>query len=945
MSLEQWQARLELHFQTLAQARAQSGFPIFALEHNLRDEELDEISSLLRSRVKSGLPLNSHWLLWVIYATERGYSYTGDEYWHSFEEVTPGWDSSNREDIRVSFKRFQEAYRGVVPSGPWAEHFSIIAWPITHAILPRYLQRQFARALYDLRYRLAALPTVTPAAIGRMLSGHAHRASTRFEELLQQENLTGRIVLGLLGVTPTEGKEPIYNPTLERIVEDLEKVRSAREWLKEAQRVVRDRFKGIGRGSGPIERGEQFPHETESARVIIRPNLILRYVGHETWSLVLKTRSFRDVAALSTDISSFLRSTRCRLNGATDIKPAGWILGDNRKSILKSWPSSEKPLIQFEEPHTVIDHLLQSECRLSPGPIWLFRIAEDGIAEEIISRVVRPGNRYIVITNGGNPEPVAWMTPCKVDFSGVRSFCIVIPSEVSAEETAWLKRLGTQVTRTIRVWPAGLPGRGWDGEGRSEWLTTEAPCLGMIHDHPLDAYTISLDNCSETVVKPGGLGQAVFVQIDPLPVGTHLLTVKAGRATSLHSVVSSAPAEGYMQLRVREPEPWTPGVASHPGLIVTIDPPDPDLATFWLNEVDLSVLGPKSHSVTISIELQDFSGQSLLSEQVASSIDLPVTPHLWRSVFAKFLDREEYTWKYLEASIGILTIKGDSLGTFSARFEHNLLPLRWVLRRKKGKFFLLRLVDDSGLENKPIVIGFSMGRPLIWRTYTPQNALSGVMVAPPGGLFIAMHGEYHDSIVVSTGLTGQGFEGFSAKPSFADCLNGLVSLDNSLIALARWHNARLAGFLAHFRRQEIKEGLTATIYEVICGREWAQAERAYVRNPDYIDILTRAVYAHSGFAAVLRRDYTKVDRDLVKAIGWYKKLAARYGLIMDDTLCKFALALANRPETVSATFGSAVQRLLSELCSKPAILRGARFLALLRGNQGRTLPTITSRRR
>src|SRR5271166_3901758 len=54
-------------------------------------------------------------------------------------------------------------------SGPWADHFSIIAWPITHAILPRYLQLQFAKALYDARLEFARLPNPTPAAAGQLL--------------------------------------------------------------------------------------------------------------------------------------------------------------------------------------------------------------------------------------------------------------------------------------------------------------------------------------------------------------------------------------------------------------------------------------------------------------------------------------------------------------------------------------------------------------------------------------------------------------------------------------------------------------------------------------------------------------------------------------------------------------------------------------------------------
>ena len=248
MLLEQWQNHLERHFESLAHSRAGSGLPIFALEHGLNDEEIEEVSSLLRSCIEDRLRLSPHWLPWVVYATERGYAYTGDEYWPSFEEQTPRWEFGDRNKLVPWFRKFQKTHDGVVPSGRWANHFTIISWPITHAILPLYLQSQFARTLYDIRYRLASLETLDPAAIGRVLAVNAYHASTRFQEFLQQEELTGRIVLALLGEAPTEGKEPIYPPTLERIVRDLERVRRTREWLRET-RIVRDRFTGTGRGA------------------------------------------------------------------------------------------------------------------------------------------------------------------------------------------------------------------------------------------------------------------------------------------------------------------------------------------------------------------------------------------------------------------------------------------------------------------------------------------------------------------------------------------------------------------------------------------------------------------------------------------------------------------------------------------------------------------------
>ena len=631
MTLDEWQERLERHFEDLARLREGSGFPIFALEHGLNEEEIRRISFLLRSHLRYRLPLNQYWLLWAIYAAERGYTYNGDEYWPSFEEKIPEWTPEDRDKLVPCFKKFQKTYNGVVPSGRWADQFSIIAWPITHAILPRYLQSQFAKLLYGLRSLLVRLTEPDPATIGRLLTVNAHHTSTRLQQFLQQEELTGRIVLGLLSTEHAKGKEPIHKRTLQRIIGDLEEIRRAREWLKETQRVVTN-FKGIGRGTEPSVHRPHTPRAGDTVpdirRLGIQPSLLLGHRGGGIWAVRLEVPSFRSVAALNTEIHSFLKSTRCRINGAPDIKPAGWLLSGNRKSSLKSWPDPHKPLIQLLQPHKTINHLLESECRLSTGPIWLFKIAQDGNAHEITSHIVRPGSNYIVATTSTLPEFHAFIRPCNVDCADVKAIRLSIPSSVSADDTAWLQQLGLQVARTIRVWPAGLPGRGWDGEGSSEWLTTETPRFGIMHDHPVDAYVLRLNNDAETVIKAGEEGQPVFVQIMSLPTGTHSLTIKARPSTSLGARTPVSNAEGFIQLRVRDPESWLPDVVSHPCLIATLDPHDADLDLLWRNEVNLSVLGPEGRTVSCTVSLTGRDGREILSERIGGPMELPVKPEV-----------------------------------------------------------------------------------------------------------------------------------------------------------------------------------------------------------------------------------------------------------------------------------------------------------------------------
>ena len=936
-ALKDLQERLHEHFRSLASARERSDFPIFALEHGLSPEELKRIYPLLRARLKARLPLAPHWLLWVVYASEAGYGYAGDEYWPSFEKQTPTWQFQDRPKIKNWFTRFQNTYSGVVPSGPWAKQFSIIAWPITHALLPRYLQRQFARLLYDLRFRLASGSSSDTGSIGRLLAAHAFHASTRLQQFLQQEELTGQIVVALLRGESAGAQELIHTPTLRRVVADLEQVRNSREWLKETRRVVSDRFTGIGRGTG------RFPPTTrtrsedsvlpDASRFAIRPDLLLRHVRAGNWSVVLWLKSFRPVAAESAELRTFLDKTRCRLNGASDWKPTGWLLSGDRKGALKIWPDTGTPLIQFERPNPLMDHLLESEYRLAGGPVWLFRIGNDGIAHYIVSRTVRPAHDYVVVTEEHIPQELPGFSSCTLDCAGVRAFRLAVPAQVSAEATARLKELGLAVARTIQVWPAGLPGRGWDGEGSSEWLTTESPCFGIAPDHPLDTLSFRLNGEPEQILPTNPQGGVTFVRMPPLPAGIHKLTVEAHRSPELDQTVSTPPAKGFVRLTVREPEPWTPGIASHAGLIVTTDPYDANLDVFWRNELDLSVVGPGDVAVSVQVSLHAADGRRILSEHVGRPIDLPITPDGWRRVFANFLNDESRAWRYLEAASCTLEINGESLGTCSLRFDHDPVPIRWVCSSRRRETFV-RLVDDSGRHDTvPEIQFYSMTCPLDAVTLDAETARADQTVAVPGGLFLARLSPFSDAAVVSAPPPRVGLQDLGVEPDVG-VPEAPPALRNAFALLRLWHGARQAGFLANVRQRQVVRSIVNAIFRGMCGKNWAEAEETYFAHPTSqaaLQELEARVDRRTEFGRILRRHSDTGDSEAAIAARFAAE-AARQNVSQDRDLCLFAFRLASRPLDVLSD--SRLDDRITELTRIPALLRGARLVSLLREHHG-----------
>ena len=571
---------------------------------------------------------------------------------------------------------------------------------------------------------------------------------------------------------------------------------------------------------------------------------------------------------------------------------------------------------------------------MSSGPIWLFRIGEDGRGREIAGGNLRPVGRYIIVSAEELDDLRFGMQSLDVDCAGISAYRLDAPDETTADIVEWLSQFSLRVVHTTRVWPAGLPGRGWNGEGLSEWLTTETPIIGMVHDYEVERYLLRLNGESEVAVEADRPGEPVFVRLPRLQTGKHVLTVKARRSGELGAVISRPEAEGHIALHVREPEPWIPGVASHSGLIGNLEPHDADLETFWRNEVRLSVFGPEGRPVSAKVRLSDRTGGEILSEEVGGRMELPLRPDVWKERFGQFLNRDKNTWIYLGAATGDLDVSAEELGTLSFRFEHDVPPLRWVLNRDRDDI-VVRLVDDSGEEETDLDITFfGMEAPIVGRRCPPDQMLGGWIVQPPGGLLVARQGVFEDCVVVSSGLTGQGFEGLIVESDFSQLQKVTTLEHDNLIVYSNWHNARRYGPIIQIRWEKIKQRYLAIVYEKLCGRNWVRAEETLRRSPSNkqsLDMLQRSVERRStGFGAVLRREYEQATGEGTRDLRCYMDLAKRYHVCTDPALTRFAFSLAREVHRIPELFGDDVNKFLHAVRENPSVLRGARFLQLSR---------------
>ena len=387
LTLASWQDRLENHFSGLREQRSNASGeqPVFALEHGFTDDEISELCTQVRSHSAQTGPSERHWLPWIVYATELGYRYAGDEYWQTFEEETPGWlEYGDRNWIRECFKRFCKTYNGARPSGSWARHFSIICWPITHAILPEDLQVQLAEILYQIRHLFRKELFESPEGLGAEIAARRWTASRRFQKLAEAPLLLGQIATALLVGERDHERSLIAPDTMLRIAKHLNRERRSREWLKDARAAASVTVYGVTRAiAGSVETGNENGRQQLQA-LGIEPRVYLRQTLSSAWDVLLEVPDLSPLLPRFPSLQSVL-SGSCVVSGSNGRPLArGRLLHFGPQNVvLGKWPSPGELLLRFDPQPPELENILSAECMLRPGPRWLFKISSKGIAQEI----------------------------------------------------------------------------------------------------------------------------------------------------------------------------------------------------------------------------------------------------------------------------------------------------------------------------------------------------------------------------------------------------------------------------------------------------------------------------------------------------------------------------------------------------------------------------------
>lgn len=928
MELGAFQERLASHYARLRDLRAEENYSVYAIEHGLSAEERASARRLLNGQLQSARHADSaHWLVWIAAAAEVGYGYDGTEYWDSFADAFPFWPHFGiRNQIRDWYKRFAAEYRSIAPSGRWAKQFPIIAWPITQAILPRYLQRHFSDHLYELRHALARSGELTLDEIGDLLSDHYYGNSARFEGFLQQKILTARIVIAVGLEQVADAVAPIERETLDRIVTDIERIGHSGNRLRETRRVLRDaRFVNShkpGFISRPKDHREVAPvTPKDQSRLVARP------MEEGRWSLAIAVPDLatplRQAGFSPRDFEQ--ARTRFRLRGKSDSWTPGRALfsytGQSEKP-LQVYATASVPIFEFEN--------LKKEGRAAIGELVTFagdslkllKVQADGAAFEIAGRHVRADQQYLLATASAfAPELVRKLalSPQQTSTASVYLWLLNVPKRLGADQIGALESLGLGYVLSARVEPLGLVPRWSAATGALLFLDSEEPMFRITADLAVREFLVVIDGASVRV--PPAHSGSTLICLGSLAAGRHTMTVCAlGAATG-----GDLAAEDTL-MEIRPSMPWQTAIAGKAGIAFATDPRECSLVELFDRTASIRLRAPPGR--TIKLEARFYGANGLIFEEDqlgkfdTSIPDDKLTEHVVHQLTARAkadrLDR---------ASRIDLLISLDEFGSEAITFEKDSEPLRWI----RIDDSTVKLADDSDAEVPPTVKYFALDAIDIPQPLEYEGALKGIQLPGKGALFVAKN-QNHFYRAVITALPRQVSD--FAELAIPASVSADATRPKALInALKSWRGARrLMGPMAFLARRNALIALERQLEALLCGEDWRRhADQVRARRSDLTQLYARVYYSR-GLAAGLRACDWHYDTERAAAEAEFVRLAKVYlskdcPASADEKLCRLALKVAFQPSRIGkADLPGGCE--LDSLKAASPLIRGAYFARL-----------------
>ncbi len=837
--------RLDLHFRELAtrRKRALGSAPVYALEHGFSEGDLSVLRDVVKAWIGRTRPPRKHWLPFIIYATEIGYSYEGDEYWPTLEAEAPGWEqNAGRQYVKERFQEFERDYNGARPLGRWASQFTIICWPITHAVLPADLQRQFARLLYDYRGALTSELLNDASELGRVLAARSYGSSKRFQQFAQNTELLGQVASALLTRLQREASlEPL---TLTRITDDLSQERQARSWLTDAQSSADQiRLRGFKPRGKPFRTGEHSYVDRPTS-----PVAFSLHPGTDGCVLRLRVPDFTPLFARHPDAREQVGMVRCSVAGSNGRpKARGWLLYSGQQAALEKWPGRDSTVFELERGSTEVSELLAAEARTPPNEPWLFRLGPDGTGRIVRSNSVRVGVRYILIGPNLAAPAVDWINEYPAQCAGATALSIDMPQEINPDSADLLRDLGCSIQTSVEVEPVGIIPAAWDGAGFGEWIAGDRPMLRLSSTHDITTCTLTLNEADHVIVPWTSIAKdTVVIQVPELSQGLHDLRFSFLVPESTHSI-----SDLHVRILIRDAEPGRINGTFRDPLRIRLSPQEASLEDLWDDRASIEIEGPLGTGTSVKVKLKDATNSTVAERRF--QLSLPTTAVEWRALFDKkvrqcrlFQNAYDNAWQ-LE-----IVVSNTELGEVRAVLERELEPLRWGFRRVQ-KNIVLRLYESADTGMPAEIVRYPFETPDVSES---TNSSEVDVHNPDGGLFVARLGDHEAMAILPPKV--QELRDLGLNPSnihLQKRKRSGASVMELVHVAALWSGARSPGhLLVRYRRVAVEAAIRSEIGTLIGGGNWSSLEQRHTKGELLsIDDLTARLAKPSHWAEFCRR--------------------------------------------------------------------------------------------
>lgn len=919
------QQRLGDHFAGLHQRREVlvPPSPVFALEHDLGPADYALLVSSVRSAIASGLTARHRaaWLPFVVYAAESGYDYVGDEYWTSFEGSTPGWQSEHRHWIKVWFAKFAAEYGGVVPTGAFAKTFTIIAWPISHAVLPAYLQRQLAQLLFEFRTGLTSALLGDLDELGERLAVRARLYSDRFRIFSQNTALLGRVAAALLSGEEEESPY-LVKSTLDRLVEGLSREHESRQWLASARQAAsRVRASGFassqsrGRGAGMQARQS----------VATDPRFFLKQLDG-VWSAYAELPDMTSLSERLPHIFEELRTLRPIANGRGRPLPQGSLVFPGQDFRFDSWPDPLRPFLQLEGGSSAVNALLTDQSVMTHGPWWLYRTQGSGLAIEVKGRFLRPGHSYILVGTQGHASPdVAWSASVPLQTAGAQAHRLDVPEQLTEGDANALVSLGLSALSAITVRPVGLVASSWDGEGAAEWLAGEPAVIGIRSEIIPVRCLLTVDGHAHFVQWTPNNPELVL-SLDGLDVGSHEVSAIVIGADDREL------AKGTLAITVRDPQVRPENASNGEGIRMMASPARPTLSELWEGRASITVDCAPGTSADIAVRLRDVEGAEVAA--IRRKVLLPIDADQWASLVEKLRSDRLFGAAYDDTESCRVEVHRDGLGMASLTFERGFQPLRWRFSKPDRDGQRVAKLHDRTDGGATSVAYFTVEEPLQGIIPHPGRP---VELFPRGGLLCASAGEAQLAVLAPTNPNAVIALGAS-RPSVPEVEKSIAGVMQYVEAHHRWATAEMpADLFAAHEQAHVLEAIARSNAAMLGGSHWAALERKLARASELADHLdemqeTLGVTAsHKLLAADIGRNLYRWSEPATLIPGFDSVVAhtlVENGVKDRPSVARFLLSLAGQPGLIATWPTGERDYLLGHIISSPVLIRAARFAVL-----------------